>query len=327
MKPALGRTSPGRWKLCTMGIHGHQRENAARKPDSSHPEPRSPHATRETAINLAFSFRNDARYGCRPSHRRISEAEGSGHDFPCHRPEGTGSERFARPPEGRRRRIRSAPRRARGRRPSVRTACKPGSVRGPRGPVDGHSSGAGVAPGFARSTIAGGAETSPRASHAQPAFSILLPAGLAVPPPSPGARWALTPPFHPCRSQAPAVCSLWRFPSGSGPKPLPRPGVTRRRVSLEPGLSSPPPDLGPAAARPSGRPHIPEMPPRALRRNPQPSASSESRRPPGRPSETGCRAARSSVRASRRALAGPPVSSGQSRICNARVSAAGSSQA
>jgi len=210
---------------------------------------------------------------------------------------------------------------------TVRTACKPGSVRGPRGPLDGHSSGAGVAPGFARSTIAGGAETSPRASDAQPALSILLPAGLAVPPPSPGARWALTPPFHPCRGEAPAVCSLWRFPSGSGPKPLPRPGVTRRRVSLEPGLSSPPPGLDPARARPSSHPHDPEMPPRALRRNPQLPASSESRTPPGRPSETGCRAARSSVRASSLALAGPPVSSGQSRICSARVSAAGSSQA
>jgi hypothetical protein len=38
--------------------------------------------------------------------------------------------------------------------------------------------------------------------------------GFAVPPPSLAARWALTPPFHPCRAVArAAVCFLWHCPS------------------------------------------------------------------------------------------------------------------
>lgn len=32
-------------------------------------------------------------------------------------------------------------------------------------------------------------------------YPILLPTGLAVPPPLPGARWALAPPFHPCHGE------------------------------------------------------------------------------------------------------------------------------
>jgi len=46
-------------------------------------------------------------------------------------------------------------------------------------------------------------------------YLTLLPVGLAVPPPLPGARWALTPPFHPCLTSPErrrAVCFLWRFP-------------------------------------------------------------------------------------------------------------------
>ncbi len=35
-------------------------------------------------------------------------------------------------------------------------------------------------------------------------YSVLLPVGLAVPPLLPGARWALTPPFHPCPAGKPA---------------------------------------------------------------------------------------------------------------------------
>ena len=47
-----------------------------------------------------------------------------------------------------------------------------------------------------------------------------------MPPTSPPARWALTPPFHPCRRlrvapRPPAVCSLWRFPSGCPGRALP----------------------------------------------------------------------------------------------------------
>ena len=44
-----------------------------------------------------------------------------------------------------------------------------------------------------------------------------------MPPTLPPARWALTPPFHPCPSEPRprAVCSLWRFPSGRPGRALP----------------------------------------------------------------------------------------------------------
>jgi len=49
-------------------------------------------------------------------------------------------------------------------------------------------------------------------------YLALLQVGFAVPPPSPEARWALTPPFHPYRPgplarARSAVCSLLHFPS------------------------------------------------------------------------------------------------------------------
>ncbi len=48
-------------------------------------------------------------------------------------------------------------------------------------------------------------------------YLVLLPVGFAVPPPSPGARCALTAPFHPCLPSPlaglrRAVCFLWHFP-------------------------------------------------------------------------------------------------------------------
>jgi hypothetical protein len=48
-------------------------------------------------------------------------------------------------------------------------------------------------------------------------YSVLLPAGLAVPLPLRVARWALTPPFHPHppkrrKARRRADCSLWRYP-------------------------------------------------------------------------------------------------------------------
>jgi len=46
-------------------------------------------------------------------------------------------------------------------------------------------------------------------------YSVLLPAGFAMPLPLPVARCALTAPFHPClRPKPPAVCFLWHFPWG-----------------------------------------------------------------------------------------------------------------
>jgi hypothetical protein len=117
------------------------------------------------------------------------------------------------------------------------TACKPGSVPGAlstnRGtPRDDHSSGTSVAGRLTQPTRAAGSETN-RVAPRRP-YSVLLPVGFTVPVPLPVPRWALTPPFHPClRRSAGGLVSValsLRSPS---------PGVTRHRVSMEPGLSSP----------------------------------------------------------------------------------------
>ncbi len=53
-------------------------------------------------------------------------------------------------------------------------------------------------------------------------YSVLLLAGLAVPPPLLEARWALTPPFHPYPpANRKAVCFLWRYPWGRPRRALP----------------------------------------------------------------------------------------------------------
>src|SRR5512132_3362790 len=67
-------------------------------------------------------------------------------------------------------------------------------------------------------------------------YLVLLPVGFTVPSPSPATRCALTAPFHPCRrAAAPAGGLLSVAMSLESPPP----GVTRHRVSVEPGLSSP----------------------------------------------------------------------------------------
>ena len=66
-------------------------------------------------------------------------------------------------------------------------------------------------------------------------YSVLLPAGLAVPPSLRSGRWALTPPFHLYRDVPGSLLSA-ALSLGSL-----RAGVTRRRVCVEPGLSSPAP--------------------------------------------------------------------------------------
>jgi hypothetical protein len=76
-------------------------------------------------------------------------------------------------------------------------------------------------------------------SAARRSYSVLLPAGLAMPPTLPPARCALTAPFHPCRDASglaasdPAVCFLWRFPWG-----FPRRTLSGAAFRMEPGLSS-----------------------------------------------------------------------------------------
>ncbi len=93
-------------------------------------------------------------------------------------------------------------------------------------------------------------------------YSVLLPVGFAVPPPLPEARCALTAPFHPCRGTCRGGLFSVALSLGSPP-----PGVTRHRVSMEPGLSSrkSTPFSGipfPAVIRPTGTTPI-----SALRRN------------------------------------------------------------
>ena len=70
-------------------------------------------------------------------------------------------------------------------------------------------------------------------------YSVLLPAGLAMPPTLPPARCALTAPFHPCllawRPCGPRSGGLLSVALSLGSPP---PDVIRRRIRMEPGLSS-----------------------------------------------------------------------------------------
>jgi hypothetical protein len=69
-------------------------------------------------------------------------------------------------------------------------------------------------------------------------YSVLLQAGLAMPALSPAQRCALTAPFHPYSGTSPEryiLCGA--FPQRAH-RWTRRPGVTRRLVSMEPGLSS-----------------------------------------------------------------------------------------
>jgi len=80
----------------------------------------------------------------------------------------------------------------------------------------------------------------PRKPGKRRPYLVLLPVGFTLPPPLPAARCALTAPFHPYpRSRrtggAGGLLSV-ALSLGSPP-----PGVTRHRVYVEPGLSSPVP--------------------------------------------------------------------------------------
>jgi hypothetical protein len=110
------------------------------------------------------------------------------------------------------------------------TACKPGSV--PPESGDDHSSGPPIAGRFSRPTRTPRA-VNPAAETARRPYSVLLQAGLAVPPTLPPTRWALTPPFHPSPGRSPGGLLSVALSLGS-----PRAGVTRRLFTVEPGLSS-----------------------------------------------------------------------------------------
>ncbi len=104
-------------------------------------------------------------------------------------------------------------------------ACKPGSVWLPanRKRSD-HSSGMPVARHLTRPTRATGLKTGWQLALPRCPYSVLLPMGFSMPQPLLDARWALTPPFHPCpkRTGSPqAVCFLLHFPLGSRDGPLP----------------------------------------------------------------------------------------------------------
>src|ERR1019366_4910324 len=69
-----------------------------------------------------------------------------------------------------------------------------------------------------------GRRSPPALRPARRPYSVLLQAGLAMPSPLPGPRWALTPPFHPYPASPRlrrAVCFLWRYPWGRPRRALP----------------------------------------------------------------------------------------------------------
>ncbi len=129
-------------------------------------------------------------------------------------------------------------------------ACKPGSVWPRFDPERGsHSSGTAFACRLSQPTRMTGPETGCRrrlspAPRVIPIRSCsrwaagagalaLLPVGFTLPPLSPAARWALTPPFHPYHARHGGLLSV-ALSLGSPP-----PDVIRHRISVEPGLSSP----------------------------------------------------------------------------------------
>ena len=131
------------------------------------------------------------------------------------------------------------------------SACKPGSVwreAVSRSARDGHSSGTIVADRLWRPTRATARRRACRPRPACRPYSVLLPAGLAMPGASPSRRCALTAPFHPCRDLRPVKTgSRGGLLSVALSLGSPPPDLIRRRVSVEPGLSSA------LRQRPSGR--------------------------------------------------------------------------
>ena len=95
-------------------------------------------------------------------------------------------------------------------------------------------------------------------------YSVLLPVGFTLPPPLPGARCALTAPFHPCpRTELPPCAGgLFSVALSLGSPP---PAVSRHRIPVEPGLSST--GFAPGSGRPAVWPRqMRRMRPRVNRR-------------------------------------------------------------
>ena len=105
--------------------------------------------------------------------------------------------------------------------PVSRVLCAHSEERG-----DGHSSRPAVADGLKQPTRTSMRKPICCRSNARP-YSVLLPVGFTMPPLLPGARCALTAPFHPClyapaeTGEPSAVCFLWHFPWGRPRRALP----------------------------------------------------------------------------------------------------------
>ena len=103
------------------------------------------------------------------------------------------------------------------------TACKPGSVHpGEPGAMAIHLGR--PSPDASRNLPGRRRGNAPRRRPACRPYSVLLPVGFTLPPPSPEARCALTAPFHPCPPKPwrrRAVCFLWHFPWGRPRRALP----------------------------------------------------------------------------------------------------------
>ena len=133
------------------------------------------------------------------------------------------------------------------------TACKPGSVPPAFAdaaaiPLDRPSlDGSRDLPGrLGPAKPCPGSRMAPQSGTRRP-YSVLLQAGLAMPPPLLEARCALTAPFHPCRApERAAVCFLWRCPWGR-----PRRALPAAYSPWSPDFPPPPLRKG-ATARPSG---------------------------------------------------------------------------
>jgi len=143
------------------------------------------------------------------------------------------------------------------------TACKPGSVHRPEGRGMAIHLGRPL-PDASRDLPERRRRNAPGPRRTCRPYSVLLPVGFTVPPPSPGARCALTAPFHPCRAgpglegprpaRRSALCGTFPgvAPAGRYPAPCSRGARTflpraLRREGGHPAVWRPP-DVGPARA-------------------------------------------------------------------------------
>src|SRR5690625_2125774 len=111
--------------------------------------------------------------------------------------------------------------------------------------MDGHSSGAAVARNLVQSTR----EAGRRRPWENPRFpyTTLLLVGLAMPPSLPEARWALTPPFHPCRAETRWTSLCGAFPEVALAERYPAPCLRGARTLLTRVLSHPGATIQPSA--------------------------------------------------------------------------------